>query len=176
MLILAIDPGNVESGVVVLDDILYPVTFGKMDNEEALNFIVRFAADNAGKIGVVIEMISHYGTGMAVGETVFDTCIFIGRIIQAISPCPYTLIKRATVKAHICNSAKASDSNVTQALIDRFAKGVRNHGKGVKKHPGWFYGFSEDVWQAYALGVTYADKHPVNDASAPGAPNTPPRG
>ena len=48
------------------------------------------------------------------------------------------------------------DGNVRQALIDRF--GV----VGTKKDPGWFYGFHADIWQAYAVGVTYMDRG--NDA------------
>ena len=35
---------------------------------------------------------------------------------------------------------------------------TRNHGKGTKAQPGWFYGFSADVWQAAALAVYAADK------------------
>ena len=38
-----------------------------------------------------------------------------------------------------------------QALKDRFGD------KGTKKKPGHFYGFSKDIWQAYALGVYWID-------------------
>jgi len=65
---------------------------------------------------------------------------------------------RRDVKLNLCGSARAKASNIIQALVDRFASGEPNYGKGTKKTPGWFYGFKADVWQAYALGVTYIDK------------------
>jgi hypothetical protein len=52
---------------------------------------------------------------------------------------------------------RAKDSNIRQSLVDRFAPGERNYGKGTKAKPGFFYGFAADAWQAYALGVTYLD-------------------
>ena len=45
-----------------------------------------------------------------------------------------------------------------QALVDRFAPGQPNHGKGTKAEPGFFYGFRADVWQAFALAVYAADQ------------------
>jgi hypothetical protein len=47
---------------------------------------------------------------------------------------------------------KAKDSNIRQALIDRFGE------VGVKARPGFFYGFKKDIWAAFAVGVTYLDK------------------
>jgi hypothetical protein len=158
MRILAIDPGNIESAYVLMDEDYRPIEKAKALNDIALDRIIEILSSSPGSVAVVIEMISHYGSGSPVGATVFDTCIFIGRIIQAISPYPYELVKRAAVKSHICGKAHAKDSWVTQALVDRFAKNTCNHGKGTKKEQGWFYGFSADVWQAYALAVTYADR------------------
>ena len=102
-------------------------------------------------------MIASYG--MPVGREVFDTCIWIGRFVQhcksfGIEP---EFILRQQEKLTICHSPKANDATIKQALIDRFAPGVSNYGKGTKKDPGWFYGFRADEWSAYAVAVTYHD-------------------
>ena len=68
------------------------------------------------------------------------------------------LVKRQPVKLHHTGSPKAGDTDVRHALIDRFAPGVRNFGKGTKDAPGWFHGFHKDVWQAYALAVFMVDE------------------
>ena len=151
--LLAIDPGSHESGWVVIDSDLRPLRFGKAPNSEVLYYI---ATEAVGR--VVIEMVASYG--MPVGADVFETCVWIGRFAQAAE---YTraeeadLIKRHPVKLHHCHSAKANDANLRQALVDRFAPGLPNHGKGTKAEPGWFYGFRADIWQAYALAVYAAD-------------------
>jgi hypothetical protein len=159
-LILAIDPGSTESAYVVLDDNLKPVEFAKVRNELLLGFLYgdRFLAHKVNKFA--IEMIASYG--MAVGQEVFETCVWIGRFHEAIS---WTndeepiYIYRKDEKINLCNSMKANDATIKQALVDRFASGISNHGKGSKKEPGWFYGFKADVWAAYAVGVTYYDMY-----------------
>lgn len=153
-MILAIDPGNILSGYVVLDGDLRPVEFGKVDNyelkESLLDIINRYRIRN-----VAIECIASYG--MSVGQTVFDTCIWIGRltekIVSHIDIDDVTYISRKDEKMNLCYTMKAKDSNIRQALIDRF--GV----VGTKKEKGWFYGVSKDVWSAIAVGVTYHDKY-----------------
>jgi hypothetical protein len=151
VLILAIDPGNIESAYVILGNHLEPKYFGKLKNEELLSKIKKMYftkhADNA-----AIEMIASYG--MAVGREVFETCVWIGKFAEAIEnngDIKVNYILRKDEKINLCGSMKAKDSNIRQALIDRF--GV----VGTKKQPGWFYGFKNDIWQAYAVGVTYYD-------------------
>lgn len=158
--ILAIDPGNTESGWVVIDqDTRRPLEFGKTTNDALMHRIDTYS-DMPGALNVdrvVIEMVASYG--MAVGAEVFETCVWIGRFQQAYagSLTPTELVKRQPVKVHHCHSVKAKDSNVRQALVDRFAHGQPNHGKGTTAAPGWFHGFRADIWQAYALAVYAAD-------------------
>lgn len=162
-MILAIDPGNVESGYVLLREFdLKPLEFGKVDNEVLLKKIKMdefwYKSQQDEEDHIAIEMIASYG--MAVGQTVFETCVWIGRFIEAI-PCGIEpqFIYRKDEKMNLCGNMKAKDSNIIQALIDRFAPNTPNKGKGTKKEPGWFYGFKKDIWQAYAVGTTYYDMY-----------------
>lgn len=152
-MILAIDPGNVYSGWVLMDEDTYqPLSFGKDVNEEVIPQIGLPATQ------VVIEMVASYG--MAVGMEVFDTCRWIGRFEQIAEEehLPVSFVYRKEEKLDICGSMRANDATIRQALVDRFAYGTPNHGKGTKAEPGFFYGFKADIWQAYAVGVTYLDR------------------
>lgn len=145
-MILAIDPGNIESAYCLMDKITYkPIEFAKIDNTSMLFKIKELKYEK-----IIIEMIASYG--MAVGASVFDTCVWIGRFIQARNCPEFEYIYRREEKMNLCYSMKAKDSNIRQALIDRFGE------VGTKKNQGWFYGFKKDIWSAYAVGTTYLDK------------------
>lgn len=158
-MILAIDPGTFESAYVIMGEDLKPIEFDKVENNELLKLIQNIEYKPYTTNHFAIEMIAHYGSGMPAGREVFDTCVWIGRFYQAACDRIPRLafVYRKDVKMNLCQSMKAKDSNIIQALIDRFAYGVPNRGKGSKKNPGWFYGFKKDIWQAYALAVTYYD-------------------
>lgn len=160
MRVLAIDPGDVMSGVVVFDgeSILYA---GNIDNQEILRIIEGKSSLVEEYEYLVIENITSYG--MAVGSTTFNTCIWIGRFIQQSlnkknhNP---TLIPRIEIKNHHCHTSRAKDSNIIQALKDRFGE------KGTKKNPGFTYRLSKHSWQAFALAVYYFDNNPVQPKKA----------
>ena len=170
-MIIAIDPGSEESGYVVMNDNLSIIEKGKITNEELLvelhvyldNYRLSYDKKLKDELHIAIEMIASYG--MAVGKEVFDKCVWIGRFIEVANGYRNkpTLIYRREEKMNLCGSMNAKDSNIVQALIDRFAYGVPNKGKGNKKEPGWFYGFAKDIWQAYAVGVTFHDKYLVTE-------------
>lgn len=155
MRIIAIDPGDTQSGYCLMEG-YKPISFQKANNEDLLDWI----SMNASGVDVcAIEMVASYG--MAVGKTVFDTCVWVGRFWQKAMDAGcfrVELIYRIEEKTMICHDSRAKDTNIRQALIDRFAAFDRKNGKGTKQKPDWFYGFSKDVWMAYAVGVVYLDK------------------
>lgn len=145
MTVLGIDPGNEESAFCWFDGTVRLFMYGC--NREALEWVLRMPHPDI----VAIERIASYG--MPVGREVFETCFWTGRFIQVAEQVGYRveLIERVKVKSHLCNSAKAKDGNVRQALIDRFGP------RGTKKAPGGTYGISGDVWAALAVAVTAWD-------------------
>lgn len=181
--IIAIDPGDIESGYVVVahdgQEITEIIDKGKIKNEDMYDVLYDDAiyySKNKNKFmatDLAIEMIANYG--MPVGKTVFDTCVWVGRFAEYtecaaqdklaergewLPDSNYTkFIYRKDEKMNICGTMKAKDANIRQALIDRYAPNTPNSGKGTAKEPGFFYGFKADIWQAFAVAVTYFDMY-----------------
>ena len=161
-IIIAIDPGSVQSGWVVWDGKNIH-DFGLWENKSLLHLICRAQVSTLPRdMDLVIEQIRSYG--MAVGASTFDTVFWSGRFCQAFGE-PFHLMPRLEVKKHICHNGSAKDSNIIQALVDRFAYGQNNKGKGTKKEPGFFFGFKSDIWQAFALAVTWWDQRELSNYS-----------
>jgi hypothetical protein len=141
--IIGIDPGNKETAIVMIEggkiiDHVY------MQNDAALRFI--HCEQTISDVDIYCEMIASYG--MSVGKSVFETCLFIGQILQVA---PQTkLITRNVVKNAICHSSKAKDANIRQALIDIYGE------VGTKKNPGGTFGISGDKWAALAVATAAA--------------------
>lgn len=168
--IIAIDPGNIRSAYVLTDaKTLKPLAFAKVENETLSKEIEKalttvFMDCGVGALHYVIEDVVSYG--MKVGRDVFDTVKWIGMLEERYKMHGVTEIERKEEKLNLCHSMKATDANIIQALVDRFARGQKNYGKGTKAAPGWFYGFHADIWQAYAVAVTFADKRALEKLEA----------
>lgn len=150
MLILAIDPGTTESGWCMTrgSDI---VASGVFQNPQMLGYVREASAADL----LAIEMIASYG--MPVGKEVFETCVWIGRFVQAWkAPETARLVYRKDVKLHLCGTPRAKDPNVRQALIDLYpgTGGGKVPQIGTKGQPGPLYGVTSHAWPALGVAVT----------------------
>lgn len=155
MNVLAIDPGYEESGWVLFDG-RYVLEHGIETNEELLSRISR-GTWRVGEIGaVVFEAIESYG--MAVGREVFETVFITGRLFERAryrTEQP-TRITRRAVKLHLCESARAQDSNIRVAILDRF--GGKARAIGTKAAKGPLYGIKAHEFAALAVAITWWDQ------------------
>jgi len=155
MLVLAIDPGNKVSAFVVWNSKTKKIyDKGIVENLQMLAIIESFQYHIE---ELLIEMIASYG--MPVGAEVFETCIWISRYYQKSFDCYGTpkLVYRKDIKMHHCLSNTAKDSNIIQALKDKYGD------KGTKKNPGIFYEFKDDIWQAFALASYWTEKNHTDE-------------
>lgn len=152
-LTLAIDPGPEESGWVVISEDYTPVMFDKEPNRQLLDRMDWFKASITD--AVIEQPVCMRFSGASISDTAIVAGMFAG--ILTLKEClPVYLVNRAKVRGKICGKG-GNDSKVINAMADRFAPGVSNRGKGKKDDRGFFYGFTADVWQAFALGVVLKD-------------------
>jgi hypothetical protein len=160
-LIYAIDPGPTKSAFVVWDGSRV-IESGWTGNEFIRQSMQGFLdagahwenkGGNYPKRRVAIEAIASYG--MAVGAEVFQTCVEIGRFYETSARHTgeenIQLVFRKDVKIHLCQSMRAKDPNIRQALLDRFGA------VGTKKAPGPLYGVKSHIWSALAVAVTASE-------------------
>ena len=182
--ILCIDPGSRITGWVILDRrpgaLPELVDQGNTPTPAFLEWLR--GHDELGLHQAVIEHVGHYGTGMSAGADVFETCILIGRIVEILRPLPIEKVRRQSIKTQLCGRATAKDSNVRQALIDRWGgdelalgarkcsncKGKGWHGRGRppcdacggdgwEVPPGPLHGVTKHAWSALAAGLSYLE-------------------
>jgi hypothetical protein len=157
--LLAIDPGSEKSAWVSYNsESKRPLNWGKIKNRALLEQI-----DLDGEllgVGVpwfdycVIEKVASYG--MAVGAEVFETVYWSGIFAQAFGLDHVVRIPRKDIKLHLCGRPQANDSNIRQALVDKY--GGKDKAIGTKKTGyGPLHGFAHDTWSALAVAITAAE-------------------
>lgn len=141
--VLAIDPGPVVSAWMVFAEGKVHA-FGRDENLTVVHHVASWDGCTP-----VIERIASYG--MPVGDEVFETVLWTGRMVQAAFPRHAHRITRKAIVTHLCGSARAKDPNVRQALIDRWG------GPAATRKGGALYGVTRDAWAALAVAVAWSE-------------------
>ena len=141
MVILAIDPGTTESAVVLWDGSRV-MAHEIQKNNEVLAFIDTRSFDIC-----ACERLACYG--MRIGRETLETAEFSGRCWERCESRfgRWQWVYRLDVKMHLCQSPRAKDGNVRQALIDKLGA------PGTVKQPGVTYGIHTHEWSALAIAV-----------------------
>lgn len=152
--LLSIDPGPTQSGYVVMRRDMV-IAKGVAPNNLMRGLIETNAMSDAVD-AMVLEKIASMG--LSVGQDVFETAVWTGRFMEIwnrVRKEDPMRIKRVEVKLNLCGTARAKDTNVMTALLDRF--GGKQKAKGTKAVPGPLYGVSTHMWAALAVGCTAFD-------------------
>jgi len=168
MRILAIDPGNIESAWVLFqkeklslrEGVMFKIfSCGKELNDEVLDKLAYEMSYDA----LAMEEIVAYGKWS--GREITDSAFWSGRFCQA-STAPFTMINRSKVRWHLGGQKKVTDATIIERLIERFCPGLYSKYKAGDltkmkminaSRDEYFENFHDDIWQAFALGVTWYD-------------------
>lgn len=140
-IVLAIDPGNGQSGVVRFNGerVLYA---GVIPNDDVLRIIADDRSD-------VLAIELFVATNQRLGNESIETIHWGGRFHQASGdPDSVLLVPRHQVKRALGLGHRDGDKEVRAALQRALGP------KGTKASPGPTYGVSSHAWAA--LGVAYA--------------------
>lgn len=158
MKVLAIDSGSTHSAYVVYDTTSGDVIrFNIVENLKMLDCVYESSKYNHCGL-MFIEDIECFG--MAVGKSVFETCIWIGRFIQQwhLSMNPFHRIKRSEIKLELCNTKRAKDTNIRQSIMDMYGA-TKKEVIGTTKERGPLYGIKSHCWSALAVAIVGTEKH-----------------
>jgi hypothetical protein len=140
MIVLAIDPGNAQSGVVKFDGqrVLYA---GVIENPDVLKIIADDRSD-------VLAIELFVATNQRLGNESIETIHWGGRFHQASGdPDSVVLVPRLRVKKALGLTQRDGDKEVNAALLRIVGP------KGTKSAPGPCYGVASHSFAA--LGVAY---------------------
>lgn len=147
-IVFAVDPGTAKSGVVIYDSITETVRNSFVDDNLAVLGWVKRLATSPNVDLFAAETFQFYGPQNPIGKSTIESVFWLGRFYEAwadrAQEASMRLLKRPSIKAHLCGTAKANDAAVRAALIQRLGKDAT---KDVKSHE----------WSALAVAVVAAD-------------------
>lgn len=171
--ILAIDPGDVWTGWVLLQDGETVLDAGVTNERDLLLPLARLTGQRcwweprgkafAARVPIDVDLVVIENIEPRFGQTqgweVFNTARFVGRMEEAFRPLPVRLLTRSGVLGALgivtrrkkkTDPKVNADSAVRALLIDRW-------GTGSEKKGGPLYGVTSHAWQALAVAVVAAE-------------------
>jgi Holliday junction resolvasome RuvABC endonuclease subunit len=149
--IVGVDPGYQESGWLIYDSDEEQILFCTIESNDRL---LERLGTNLPLSCDVLAIEKAEGFGQKAGETMFDTCFWAGRFVQAWRHQEKQAFRigRKKVKLHLCGTSSAGDKDVTEALKHRFGQA------GAKRVKGPLLGVSSHIWAALGVAITFADQ------------------
>lgn len=153
MILFAVDPGTIQSALVVVEQTPRGMTV--REHYTALNAVI-LAKLHCAPLGAMLVIEQIEAMGMAVGHETFETVFWSGRFYETWPNENRFRLPRRPIKLHLCGSMQAKDANVRQALIDRFG-GSKEAAIGTIKKKGPLYGLVAHEFAALAVAVTWIE-------------------
>ena len=148
MRILALDPGSMDTGWVLIGEAppAAPLRFG-VDPNAVLSSAITLADFDLLAIESIPAVYGHSAL-----PALCDALRWEGRFIERAERAnvPVQLVARQQVKAWLCSAAHAKDGDVRAELIRRWG-GDTAIGKKAARGP--LYGITSHVWPALAVGA-----------------------
>ncbi len=159
--IAAIDPGPLDSGLVVLNHDFTIRQALNLPNDELRHRLKQATPRFVDSHALVIEDAESYGA--AVGSELFEAIRWSGRF-QEVWPGVATFIRRTQIKLHLTGKRNTRDAELRDVLVHRYG-GDKATAVGTKKAPGPCFGFNSHLWAALALAVTALEQaqRPVDE-------------
>lgn len=155
MTLYAIDPGTLQSALVVLETDSRDVRVRESTTILNAALLPKLETAPPGAT-LVIEQIE--AMGMAVGHETFETVFWTGRFYEAWPNHERFRLPRRPIKLHLCGNMQAKDANIRQSLLDRFGPG-KELAIGTVRARGPLYGMKGHEFAALAVGITWLETH-----------------
>jgi hypothetical protein len=159
MICIGIDPGPEYSAYVVTDE-YEPMYCAKVENSNMRGLLVNgnIIDNHVARLVIEVPVCRKWS-----GQSICITAIWVGIFLSAwprMAQAMVDMLTRQAVRMHTVGK-KATDASIREYLIERFDKDSFERNKSgvyVDKGSTYFAGFHDDIWQAYALVVTFLDR------------------
>lgn len=158
-MILALDPGTTKTAHLTLEPHTNSILGkGILPNTDLRSLL--YAWNNDPRYSVLaIEGMQSFGAN--IGRTVLDTCVWIGRFLEASKGRQVWPVFRPQVLIHHTGKMKGGDGAIRTAMIHRYGNSrskLLQKGTSIRDKTCPLFGVTADVWSALAIASYVSDK------------------